>query len=391
MGSKKKKNLLPSQKNKENDVCKSRSKKSAMSMPEQENFSTGIHNILPSTSGTVQASKKRTKKLPNVSNSQLKPYVDDSTDDDDDDEEMMTPEHKTRLNDSSAELVENMIPDNVLIFLLAKKVLTSYEVDLVKSKGSRMSMNEMLISLVRCKSDKAFSVLVETLKKTEQKHLAKLLTSTEKRKRKPGEISVRVDIENTTSSDCKGKEKQMNLDDEMDEMYDVIRSWLCKIKPQDNSREAYKQFKKQFDGTYKRIKKWLKLCKLRKKLCSKGRVLTDITNGSIHLWFHCSTVNGLLDLWEMYTSGKLLHFLQESLITQDIKQKFHLKMVKLKVRIINEEFQQCYQELSGRSFEGNEGVTEEQKAIQPPVSAKVEKRIPRQNMPPKGRKALKEV
>ncbi|CAI9740341.1 type III domain-containing 3B [Octopus vulgaris] len=178
MGSKRKKNLSRLQRNKKNYVCKFRSKKNVTSIPEQGNFSTGIHNALPSTSGTLQV----TEELHNASNSQLRPYVDNSSDED---IEIMSPEHKRRLNDCLVKLVENMIPDEVLNILLAKKVLTNYEMDTVKSKGIRMAMNEMLISLVTCKPDKAFSVLVEALKRSEQKHLAKLLTSTEYRKRKP--------------------------------------------------------------------------------------------------------------------------------------------------------------------------------------------------------------
>ncbi|XP_029650713.2 uncharacterized protein LOC115224053 [Octopus sinensis] len=178
MGSKRKKNLSRSQRNKKNYVRKCRSKKNVTSIPEQGNFSTGIHNALPSTSGTLQV----TEELHNASNSQLRPYVDDSSDED---IEIMSPEHKRRLNDCLVKLVENMIPDEVLNILLAKKVLTISEMDTVKSKGIRMAMNEMLISLVTCKPDKAFSVLVEALKRSEQKNLAKLLTSTEYRKRKP--------------------------------------------------------------------------------------------------------------------------------------------------------------------------------------------------------------
>ncbi|CAI9740338.1 kinesin-related protein 4-like isoform X3 [Octopus vulgaris] len=341
------------------------------SIPEQGNFSTGIHNALPSTSGTLQV----TEELHDASNSQLRPYVDDSSDDD---IEIMSPEHKRRLNDCSVKLVENMIPDEVLNFLLAKKVLTNYEMDTVKSKGIRMAMNEMLISLVTCKPDKAFSVLVEALKRSGQKHLAKLLTSTEYRKRKPGEISVQVDIENIASSDSKGKEC-------LSEMYNVMKSLLSSINWQDYSPESHKEFMKQFDDIYKRCKK---IAKLQRFLFSKDRAFTDITNGSIHLWFHCYTMNGLLDLWKMYKSGKILHLLQECLIKPDIKQKFHPK---IRVRIIDEEFQQCYQELSGQSFEENKDVTEDRKAVQKsPISARVKERITRQNIQPTGRKTLKQ-
>ncbi|XP_029650539.2 uncharacterized protein LOC115223936 isoform X8 [Octopus sinensis] len=123
-------------------------------------------------------------------------------------------------------------------------------------------------------------------------------------------------------------------------------------------------------------------------LSSKDRAFTDITNGSIHLWFHCYTLNGLLDLWEMYKSGKFLHLLQECLIKPDIKQKFHPK---IRVRIIDEEFQQCYQELSGQSFEGNKDVTEDRKAVQKsPISAKVKERITPQIIQPTGIKILKQ-
>ncbi|CAI9740339.1 kinesin-related protein 4-like isoform X3 [Octopus vulgaris] len=371
MGSKRKKNLSRSQRNKKNYVCKSRSKKNVTSIPEQGNFSTGIQNALPSTSGTLQV----TEELHDASNSQLRPYVDDSSDDD---IEIMSPEHKRRLNDCSVKLVENMIPDEMLNILLAKKVLTNYEMDTVKSKGIRMAMNEMLISLVTCKPDKAFSVLVEALKRSGQKHLAKLLTSTEYRKRKPGEISVQVDIENIASSDSKGKEC-------LSEMYNVMKSLLSSINWQDYSPESHKEFMKQFDDIYKRCKK---IAKLRRFLFSKDRAFTDITNGSIHLWFHCYTVNGLLDLWKMYKSGKFLHLLQECLIKPDIKQKFHPK---IRVRIIDEEFQQCYQELSGQSFEENKDVTEDRKAVQKsPISARVKERITPQIIQPTGIKILKQ-
>ncbi|XP_029650540.2 uncharacterized protein LOC115223936 isoform X3 [Octopus sinensis] len=242
MGSKRKKNLSRSQRNKKNYVRKCRSKKNVTSIPEQGNFSTGIHNALPSTSGTLQV----TEELHNASNSQLRPYVDDSSDED---IEIMSPEHKRRLNDCLVKLVENMIPDEVLNILLAKKVLTISEMDTVKSKGIRMAMNEMLISLVTCKPDKAFSVLVEALKRSEQKNLAKLLTSTEYRKRKPafeGNKDVTEDRKAVQKSPISAKVKERITPQ-------IIQPTGIKILKQKNSLQTFIQICEKMSDQPKEI------------------------------------------------------------------------------------------------------------------------------------------
>lgn len=101
-----------------------------------------------------------------------KPKVEPTSDDD---SEVMTKAHKDRLLAKRHQLVENVMPDDVINQLVSSRVLTSRDKDRIESKTNRMSKVETLLDIIGVKSDGAFKEFTEALNATRQKHMAKLL------------------------------------------------------------------------------------------------------------------------------------------------------------------------------------------------------------------------
>ena len=87
----------------------------------------------------------------------------------------MTQKHKDMLRENRGEITENMSPDDVLIRLQAKGVLTPKDVSRIKEKGSVDNQNEHLLDILMRKPDRGFSEFLISLTQTEQGHVAELL------------------------------------------------------------------------------------------------------------------------------------------------------------------------------------------------------------------------
>ena len=85
------------------------------------------------------------------------------------DDVLMTKEHKQLLGDNRKQLVENMIPEEVLNQLVSREVLSSRDVACVnKEKGDINVMNECMLDILVRKPYYAFEEFVNTLYSTGQ-------------------------------------------------------------------------------------------------------------------------------------------------------------------------------------------------------------------------------
>ena len=69
--------------------------------------------------------------------------------------------------------------------------------------------------------------------------------------------------------------------------------------------------------------------------------------GSLRITVECPTLEILEGLWEDYCSGHLNAVAEEYLLTDDIKRRFHVESVKLKTRILEEDYLVCKHFLKG--------------------------------------------
>lgn len=69
--------------------------------------------------------------------------------------------------------------------------------------------------------------------------------------------------------------------------------------------------------------------------------------GSLRITVECHTLEILEGLWEDYCSGHLNAVAEEYLLTDDIKRRFHVESVKLKTRILEEDYLVCKHFLKG--------------------------------------------
>ena len=86
----------------------------------------------------------------------------------------MSAKKKQLINKQRPHLVSDMTPDEIYNDLISQKILTLTEVSRIKER-SREAANETLLDYLVRRSDRAFRVFVDSLKKTQQEHLSKLL------------------------------------------------------------------------------------------------------------------------------------------------------------------------------------------------------------------------
>ena len=169
-----------------------------------------------------------------------------------------------------------------------------------------------------------------------------------------GDIDVNVGVEHLQKDkryhsdepvcSCEEVEKQILM---------MAKNAFANIRRRNDSPAAFEQFRKEVTGTNAAIKESLEVLNTIKLFCKhdSGRQLENITYGSICFRIHCHTFDGLQELWNMYTSGILLERLQKDLVTRQLKQRYHLKVIQLRVRISEEEYQVCVRELlAGKYF-----------------------------------------
>ena len=88
---------------------------------------------------------------------------------------MMPLAQQDRLRITFSVMVDNLEPDDVINELHSARVLTSTDVNNIKSGPYRQLKVETLIHLLRRKDAKAFCEFMKALEKTEQYHLYNLI------------------------------------------------------------------------------------------------------------------------------------------------------------------------------------------------------------------------
>lgn len=96
----------------------------------------------------------------------------------------MSASNKRKLQEYRDTLVENILPDDIFNDLIANKILTTADCSRIKEKNTREAINEELLNNLARRSDRAFHVFVNSLRKTLQGYLADLLVPQSKAKRK---------------------------------------------------------------------------------------------------------------------------------------------------------------------------------------------------------------
>ena len=89
---------------------------------------------------------------------------------------LMTTEHRNSLTEKATILADNMEPFFVIQHLISKGILTQYDCQRINCQETQYKQCVLLLEILETKPDMAFSVLIEALKETNQKHLAGLLT-----------------------------------------------------------------------------------------------------------------------------------------------------------------------------------------------------------------------
>ena len=80
----------------------------------------------------------------------------------------------------------------------------------------------------------------------------------------------------------------------------------------------------------------------------------SFVRGSVVIIVTCPTLEGLDDLWVMYTSGELLDMVQSSFVTEDLLRRFGLAEVVLEVAVSGDDYKGCRVELMQDQADGRE-------------------------------------
>ncbi|XP_075698983.1 caspase-2 [Rhinoderma darwinii] len=87
----------------------------------------------------------------------------------------MQDRHKGALINLKVELIQEMVPDEIIEHLEARKILTPYMKENIQSKGISFRQNVALLDLLPKRGPKAFSIFCTALRDTNQEHLAEQL------------------------------------------------------------------------------------------------------------------------------------------------------------------------------------------------------------------------
>ncbi|CAE1260270.1 unnamed protein product [Acanthosepion pharaonis] len=144
-----------------------------------------------------------------------------------------------------------MTPDDIFNVLLSNKVLTSSEVSKIRESSGREATNEELLDTLVRKSDRAFSIFVDALRKSLQDHLADLLQSSKRKaKRKAGDINVKVGVEHLQKDKRYRNDSPICSCDELEkQIFIMAKNAYSQIRRKNDSPAAFEQFRKELTGT----------------------------------------------------------------------------------------------------------------------------------------------
>ena len=89
----------------------------------------------------------------------------------------MSPVHKNVLNRTRADLVDNILPDELGSQLLQNNAITMKDLERIRAKTTRMGQTEEILDIIIRKPDRSYGVFVQCLVDTAQGHIATLLNA----------------------------------------------------------------------------------------------------------------------------------------------------------------------------------------------------------------------
>ncbi|XP_041355104.1 uncharacterized protein LOC121372701 [Gigantopelta aegis] len=194
-------------------------------------------------------------------------------------EDVMSAKKKQLINKQRPHLVSDMTPDEIYNDLISQKVLTLTEVSRIKEKW-REAANEALLDYIVRRSDRAFGVFVDSLRKTQQEHLSKLLelptdSSTSepvvkklKVKEDEKEVSCEADAEPQDAHVC-------TLEDVQNQIVLMAESAFGNIRRKDDTQESFDQFCSEMAQTTTSINNSLELVHALRTFCEQSPVNED--------------------------------------------------------------------------------------------------------------------
>ena len=87
----------------------------------------------------------------------------------------LSEEHRQTINRNTVELVNNIIPADLLNVLFDRFVLTRRQVVEIKAHKTPAEQNESLLNYILKKADWCYTTFISALRATEQDHLADIL------------------------------------------------------------------------------------------------------------------------------------------------------------------------------------------------------------------------
>ncbi|ESO87886.1 hypothetical protein LOTGIDRAFT_166189 [Lottia gigantea] len=119
-----------------------------------------------------------------------------------------------------------------------------------------------------------------------------------------------------------------------------------KIPKECYTQTEQRQRDKELNETNYMVLEAIKVALRMKQLCSHGRSVSRIYNGSVVIRLNCPTLNSLEDLWLKFKSGELQTLINNIFITPSILLKNNAKFINLGVTILKDEYRVCQAELA---------------------------------------------
>ncbi|CAN2391527.1 Belongs to the peptidase C14A family, partial [Pristimantis euphronides] len=113
----------------------------------------------------------------------------------------MQDQHKDALLKLRVKLIQDMVPDELIEHLVAKRVLTPYMQEKIQCKGVSFRQNSALLDLLPKRGPDAFSIFCAALRDTDQQHLAEQLEE-QARSSKPEENVFLLSVEERGGRRC---------------------------------------------------------------------------------------------------------------------------------------------------------------------------------------------
>ena len=172
---------------------------------------------------------------------------------------------------------------------------------------------------------------------------------------------MRISCEGITEKVRQAKEILKDLDHNTEEckctlieqeILTMTNEAFARIRRMDATKESFLQFSKELTEANTNVYKSLEILCGIKCMCKYGRTLDEIYSGSIVFRFNCPNIYALDDLWESYKSGDLEKLIKETFVTKELKDKYNVDDIKLKVTLSWEEFKKCKKDL-GKIFKSS--------------------------------------